>query len=445
MTQRRRRAPSLEQTGIVASLNTDGFGVIRDGKAAFIAGALPGEQIRYQRMRQHSKYDEAQLLEVLQPAAERVVPGCRFFGVCGGCALQHMDPVAQLAAKQVELQEALRRIGQVEPAQWLAPLQGPVWHYRRRARLGAKYVRARERVLVGFRERLSGLVAAIDSCEVLAQPVGDLLAPLGAMLTTLSIRDRVPQIEVAIGDNQTGLVVRVLDPPSEQDLQTLVEFERTYGLRLFLQPGNAESVVPLSPGDPSLSYRLPQWDLTLQFRPTDFIQINPAINRTLIAKVIDQLQLDGQSQVLDLFCGLGNFTLPIARHAANITGVEGDAGLVQRGRDNATANGLANVEFNVADLSKLELNASMQAQWQKSRYSHVLLDPPRTGAREILPLVAQVRPRRVVYVSCHPGSLARDVGILVNELGFRLEAAGAIDMFPHTTHVESIAVLSAIT
>jgi 23S rRNA (uracil1939-C5)-methyltransferase len=427
-----------EEIGVVAALNHDGCGVIRAGKAAFVPGALPGEQIRFVRSRRHRQYDDATLLEVLQPAAQRVQPRCSFFGICGGCALQHLDPAAQLAAKQQELADALRRIGAVEPERWLAPLQGPVWNYRRRARLGVKYVKARQRVLAGFRERLSGFIAAIDSCQILAPPVGELLVPLGEVLTGMSIRDRVPQIEVAVGDNQTGLVLRVLSDPDSADRELLAAFEARHGVRLFLQPGNADTVVPLSAGDAALSYELPQWQLRLQFRPTDFIQINAAMNRALIARVCELLQLQADSQVLDLYCGLGNFTLPLARQAAQVTGVEGETGLVQRGRDNAAANGLTNVDLHVADLSR-----PVEAPWHKNSYSHVLLDPPRTGAREVLPLVAATGARRVVYVSCHPGTLARDVGILVNELGFALEAAGVIDMFPHTTHVESVAVLRA--
>jgi 23S rRNA (uracil1939-C5)-methyltransferase len=430
--------PVVEESGVVAALNHDGYGVVRAGKAAFVPGVLPGEEIRFLRSKRHRQYDEARLLEILRPAVDRVEPRCRFFGVCGGCALQHLAPAAQLAAKQLELQEALRRIGQVEPEHWLPPLQGPSWHYRRRARLGAKYVKARQRVLVGFRERLSGLIAALDSCQVLAQPVGDLLLPLGEMLSNLSIRDRVPQVEVAVGDNQTGLVLRVLAEPTERDRTVLAAFEQQHSLRLFLQPGNASTIAPLSAGDATLSYALPEWNLSLQFLPADFIQINGAVNRALLAKVIDLLQIDADATVLDLFCGLGNFTLPLARRALQVTGVEGEAGLVQRARDNARNNGIANADFHVADLAR-----PAEAAWWKSRYSHVLLDPPRTGAREVLALVAELQPRRVVYVSCHPGSLARDVGILVNEFGFVFETAGAVDMFPHTTHVESVAVLRA--
>lgn len=430
--------PAAEEEGVVAALNHEGSGVVRAGKTAFVPGALAGEHIRFQRTRRHKQHDDARLLQVLQPAAERVVPRCQHFAVCGGCALQHLDPASQLRSKQQQLREVLQRIGQVEPENWLAPLAGPPWHYRRRARLGAKYVRARQRVLVGFRERLSGLIAALDSCQVLAPPVGELLQPLGQMLTSLSIREHVPQVEVAVGDNLTVLVLRVLAAPTAPDLQQLAAFEVSHGVRLFLQPGDPKTAVPLSGADATLRYDLPQWQLTLCFRPTDFVQVNGAVNRSLIARVIELLQLDPGSEVLDLYCGLGNFTLPIARHAARATGVEGDAGLVQRARDNARINGLGNVDFHVDDLAR-----PGEAPWRKNRYSHVLLDPPRTGAREMLDVIAQLRPERVVYVSCHPGSLARDVGILVNQMGFRFESAAAVDMFPHTAHLESVAVLRA--
>lgn len=436
----RQRTPAPVETGRVEALNHEGAGVVRAGKAVFVAGALPGESVSFIRRQRHRQHDEAELVAVLEAVPGRVTPRCAHFGACGGCALQHLDDAAQLAMKEQQLRDSLARIGRVEPKEWLAPLTGPTWHYRRRARLGARYVRAQARSLVGFRERFSSRVAALDGCEVLGAPVDALLAPLGELLTRLSIRERVPQIEVAIASTCTALVIRVLDPPTEADRQMLLEFEQAHDVRILLQPAGPASVHSLREPAPMLEYALPEWNVRLQFEPTDFIQVNEPLNRALVGRVIELLSLDADAQVLDLYCGLGNFTLPIARRAAAVVGIEGDAGLVARAQANAARNGIANAEFHRADLAS---EAGLEAPWARRRYSHVLLDPPRTGARAILPLLERLEPERVVYVSCHPGSLARDLGILVHELGFELLAAGIADMFPQTSHVESLAVLSA--
>ena len=437
----RRRVPAVSETGRVESLNTDGAGVVRAGKAVFVAGALPGELVRFIRRRVHRQYDEAELEEVLEPAATRVAPRCAHFGVCGGCALQHLDSAAQLVIKEQQLREALERIGKVTPQQWLAPLTGPQWLYRRRARLGARYVRARERSMVGFRERLSSHVAALERCEVLGEPVDNLIAPLSALLTALSIRERVPQVEVSVGDGCIVLVVRVLDPPSPEDRQRLLDFESAHSVRIYLQPGGLNTVAPLRPPEAVLDYALPDFNLRLKFLPSDFIQVNAALNRSLVSRVVELLELDPASRVLDLYCGLGNFTLAVARRAAGVVGVEGDAGLVARAGENAAANGIGNAEFHSANLAGADVDVDAAA-WARGPFSHVLLDPPRVGAREMLPTLARLAPRRLVYVSCHPGSLSRDLGELVHTHGFSLLAAGVADMFPQTAHVESLAVLA---
>jgi 23S rRNA (uracil1939-C5)-methyltransferase len=436
----RRREPAAVETGRVEALNHAGEGVVRSGKTAFVGGALPGESVSFIRRRRQRQHDEAQLIAVLEPAAERVTPRCRHFGVCGGCALQHLDSAAQLAIKQRQLRDDLERVGRVAPRAWLAPLQGPQWNYRRRARLGARYVHARERSLVGFRERFSTRVAELERCEVLAAPVDALLAPLGALLTGLSIRERVPQVEVAIAETATVLVLRVLAAPSAADEQLLLDFEHAHGVRIYLQSAGLASVRALRAPAAELEYTLPEFELRLQFEPSDFIQVNAALNRALVGRVVELLGLGADSRVLDLFCGLGNFTLPIARRAAGVVGVEGEAALVARARANAARNGIGNAEFFSADLAGADLGA---ASWAQRPFSHVLLDPPRAGAREVLPLLGRVGARRVVYVSCHPGSMARDLGIMVHELGFELLAAGVADMFPQTTHVESLAVLDS--
>lgn len=407
------------------------------GKTVFVAGALPGERVRYRRTRRHRQHDDGVLLEVLEASPERVAPRCTHFGVCGGCALQHLAPAAQLAAKERELRDALARIGSVEPDTWLAPLAGPAWGYRRRARLGAKYVHKKGCVVVGFRERAAPYVAQLGSCEVLAPPAGQLIAPLAAMLTSLEIREHVPQIEVAVAEGTTALVLRVLRSPGEADLERLRSFAAAHPVRLYLQPGDLSSVQALLPGEAMLRYQLPQFGVTLEFAPTDFIQVNAPMNEALVARAVELLELTPQAAVLDLYCGLGNFTLALARRAGRCVGVEGEATLVSRAQHNAARNGLGNTEFHHSDLAR----APASAPWMRAGYSHVLLDPPRTGAREVLGALGTLAPQRVLYISCHPGSLARDLGVLVHEHGFTLEAAGVVDMFPHTAHVESLALL----
>src|SRR5581483_1030708 len=352
------------------------------------------------------------LLEVITASASRVDPKCAHFGVCGGCALQHLSPEAQIEAKQAELRENFERLARVTPAAWLEPMRGPIWNYRRRARLGAKYVIKKGRGVVGFRERAAPYVADVNRCEVLAEPVGGMIAALAGLLGELTIRDRLPQMEVAVADNSVALVLRVLEPPSAGDLEKLRAFAAAHGVRFYLQPGGLESVRELDSDGPPLFYRLARFNLEIEFKPTDFVQINGAINDALVARAVELLDPGPDSTVLDLFCGLGNFTLALAKVAGSVVGIEGEATLVERARHNARRNGIANAEFHVGDLFK---EVSPGTAWAARKYTHVLLDPPRAGAREILPLVAKLAPRNVVYISCHPGSLARDVGILAHE------------------------------
>jgi 23S rRNA (uracil1939-C5)-methyltransferase len=443
MARPRGRLTVPPETGTVADLTHDGEGVVRGGKAAFIPGALPGETVHFRRTRAHRGHDEAVLLDVVEASPDRVEPPCRHFGTCGGCSLQHLAPDAQRAVKDRQLREALQRVGEVEPAAWFAPLAGPEVGYRRRARLGARFVHGKARALVGFRERLSSFVASLERCEVLVPEVGSLLVPLSDLVGALSIRLRLPQIEVAVGDDTIALVLRVLDPPTVEDRERLLAFERTHGVRLLLQAGAPDALETLDGAPPRLWYGLPDFDVKLDFLPSDFIQVNGEMNRRLVSRVVELLDLGPESRVLDLFCGLGNFTLPMARRAAHVVGIEGDAGLVERARGNARANGIVNATFAAANLAGDEAGAAcLRLAATGGPYSHVLLDPPRTGARDVLAAVARLAPSRIVYVSCHPGSLARDLGILVREQGYRLDGAGIVDMFPHTSHVESVAVLS---
>jgi 23S rRNA (uracil1939-C5)-methyltransferase len=427
-------APAFHE---VTSLSHDGRGVAHvGGKALFIAGGLPGERVSVRNLKVRRHFDEATVDTIERPALQRVQPLCAHFGVCGGCSLQHLDPGAQIAAKHEHLLEELKRIGRAEPARTLEPLTASPWEYRRRARLGARYVAKKGRVVVGFRERAAPFVADLKRCEILAAPLAGLIEPLGEMLTTLDIRARVPQIEVAVGENATALVLRVLQAPLADDLERLRAFARRFDVQIHLQTGGLDSVASLDEA-PALLYGLPEFGLELAFRPTDFIQVNAALNRRMIARAIELLAPQPHDEVLDLYCGLGNFTLPLARRAAHIVGIEGESGLLERARHNAQRNGIANVEFHMADLTAIDA----QLPWARRSYARVLLDPPRVGAGdEVLRLIERSGARRVVYVSCHPGSLARDSGILVRELGFRLEAAGVIDMFPHTSHVESMAL-----
>jgi 23S rRNA (uracil1939-C5)-methyltransferase len=419
-------------------LSHEGRGVAHHaGKVVFIEDALPGERVEWLRTKRGPNFDEARLLQVLEPSSDRVAPGCAHFGVCGGCALQHLSPQRQIEFKQRQLTDAFERIGKVSPQRILEPLQADAWRYRRRARLAARWVPKKGRVVVGFKERATSYIADLQRCEILRPPVDAMIPALSTLLTALSIPNRIPQIEIAVADNATALVIRVLEPLTDADMEHLHAFEREHNVHIYLQPGGYDTVAPLRGDVPPLTYSLPQFDVTLQFLPTDFVQVNASLNERMIERVVELLQLSAEDEVLDLFCGLGNFSLPLARRAKHVLGVEGEAGLVARARDNAARNGLANTGFFTANLAAEDLHI---AGWTKRRYDKVLLDPPRAGAQEVLPVVAATRADRIVYVSCHPGTLARDAGILVNQHGYRLAAAGVMDMFPHTAHVESVAV-----
>jgi 23S rRNA (uracil1939-C5)-methyltransferase len=423
--------------GDVVDLAQDGRGVARvDGKAVFIDGALPGERVRFRIFKRRRQFDEAGLIEVLAASADRTAPRCLHFGVCGGCSLQHLTPQAQIRAKQSQLLDAFEHIGRVSPQRVLPPMTGAPWGYRRRARLGVKYVHKKGRVLAGFREREKPYLADIRRCEILVDPLGDLPSQLAALAETLVIRDRVPQVEVAAGDEHTALVFRVMETPCAEDLQKISDFAAARGLQIFLQTGGLDTVRPLQGDYPPLTYAVDEGRVVIEFGPVDFVQINRQVNVDMVSTCLELLQPQPQDAVLDLFCGLGNFTLPLARRVRHALGVEGDAGLVSKARHNAVRNSIVNAEFATENL----FDPPKFGPWAQRRYDLVLLDPPRAGAAELLPLMAQWQPRRVVYISCHPGSLARDAGILVRDLGFRLSDAGVMDMFPHTTHVESIAV-----
>ncbi len=419
----------------VTGLSHEGRGIARvQGKTLFIEDALPGEEVSYRLLRRRKDFDEAALMEVIKAAPERVTPRCAQFGTCGGCVLQHLDPEAQVAAKQQTLADNLRRIGGIEPSEWLAPLRGPIWGYRRRARLS---VHAGESgVQVGFVERHRDRVTATERCHILDPKIGELITPLAELFATLSIAKHIDSLEAAIGDTATVLQLQIQQAPTVVDRNKLLAFQDQHGVRFYLQMGSIAQPAPLEGDRSELSYALLGSDIYIAFEPTDFIQVNSEVNRQLVALVMQELDPRTGDEVLDLFAGLGNFTLPLARKAAKVVGIESETGLVTRARRNAEANGLANVEFQQADL----FDAKQYGLWAKQPYSHILLDPPRAGAREIIALFPRFKTERIVYVSCHPATLARDAKTLVSEQGWLLRKAGVLDMFPHTAHVESIAV-----
>ena len=436
MSSRKNRLPS-PAVGVIESLSHEGRGVLHvNGKTVFVDNALPGETVRFRYLRRRSKRDEAEAVEILAPSPRRVTPFCAHFQACGGCSLQHMDPAYQIEHKQHVLLEQLRRMGGLEPREVLPLLTGPLQGYRRKARLGARYVFRKERVLVGFRERRGSFIADIEHCGVLHPSVAGLFPALKALLGELSIYDRIPQIEVAVGEGTTVLVLRHLAPLSPEDNEKLRVFEAQHGIRFWLQPGGPGSAAPLQPeaDGNGLYYRFDDEDITLYFHPLDFTQVNFAMNRVMLKRILELLQPAADDMVLDLFCGLGNFSLPLARHVAGITGVEGDAALLQQARANAERNNINNARFLQADLYSEDLPGGFPG----TNYDKVLLDPPRAGALAILQQLDLSAVKKLVYVSCNPATFAMDAGVLVREKGLTLIAAGIMDMFPHNSHVESI-------
>jgi 23S rRNA (uracil1939-C5)-methyltransferase len=422
----------------ITDLSHDGRGVARiDNKATFVSGALPGERVLLKYRKRHRNYDDAEIVSVIEASPDRVEPKCRHFGQCSGCSLQHMAPEAQIAAKQRVLAENFERIGKVTPENWLPPLADQPWNYRRKGRFSVRFVNKKDRVLVGFREESNPrFVADIDVCEVIHPAIGPKVGLLATLIQSLDAARDIPQIEFAAGDDTVALVFRHLSPLSDGDRGKLTAFAQAHGFAIYLQPGNHSTVQPLWPESPRLQFAIPADNVTLDFLPLDFVQVNAGMNQLMLARTLALLDLQPTDKVLDLFCGLGNFTLPMARHAAEVVGVEGEHGLVQRAAENAARNGISNASFRVANLFDDQRNEP----WAKQAWDKILLDPPRAGADKVLEYLPRKGTNRIVYVSCHPGSLARDAGILVEKHGFRLVSAGVMDMFPHTAHVESIAL-----
>jgi 23S rRNA (uracil1939-C5)-methyltransferase len=434
----------------VESLDLDAQGVAHnlEGKVVFVEGALPGEEVQVRVNRRKNNWEQASVTAMRRESSQRVRPQCPHFGTCGGCKMQHFHLGAQVATKQRALEDALWHLGKVRPEQVLRPIEGPSWGYRYRARLSVRFVAKKGKLLIGFHERKSSFVADMDSCEVLPPHVSALLVPLRELIAAMEQRDRLPQIELAVGDEVSALVLRHLEPLSEPDLARLRAFGTAYGVQWWLQAKGPDTVRLLDEGGPQLAYALPEFGVAMPFRPTDFTQVNPHINRVLVTRALRLLEARPDERVIDWFCGLGNFTLPIATQAREVLGVEGSEVLVQRSRENAALNGLAAktsfVARNLFELTPAELAGHGPAdKW--------LVDPPREGAFALAKALADLQadpspapgfaaPKRIVYVSCNPATLARDAGLLVHQAGYRCTMAGAVNMFPHTAHVESMAV-----
>lgn len=449
MARRSRSRSSTPQVleikqAVIESLDQEGRGVAHiDGKTVFIDGALPNEKVTFQSHLVKPSYEVANVVEVLKQSNQRVTPRCVHFGKCGGCKLQHLDFAAQVAAKQRLLESDLWHIGKVKAENMLPPLFGPTWGYRHKARLSVKYVQKKQRVLVGFIEKGTNFVADMNSCEVLVPEVSALIEPLQYLILQLSLKDKIPQIELAVGEPAQGqpvivLILRILDALSAQDEVLLKAFAEQHSVQIWTQTKGPDTIKPFYPLDaPQLQYSLPEFVLTYPFKPNEFTQVNPQINQVMIRRAMQLLMPQAGERIADFFCGIGNFTLPIARSGAQVLGLEGLQNLVERAHESADLNNISNVEFGVSDLFKM----TPEALAGLGHFDKWLIDPPRDGGFELVKsLGMDNRPQRIVYVSCNPATLARDAGILVNEKGYHLKAAGVINMFPHTAHVESIAL-----
>lgn len=428
-----------KESAEVYALSHDGRGIATvNNKTTFISGALPGETVAYKITQKRSTYNDAALTDILTPSNERVAPPCPHFSLCGGCSLQHMSNDTQLALKQQTLLEQLKHFGRVTPDAVMPPLSALTTGYRRKARLGVKFVIKKNKMLVGFREKSSRYLADLERCVVLHPEIGERLQALSDLCASLTLYQQIPQIEVAVGDTDVALVFRHMQDMPEDDKEKLIAFGKNHHFHIYLQPNPPAAVYKLYPQDatPRLTYTLPDYQLEFLFHPLDFTQINLEMNRLMVKQAITLLDLKAEDAVLDLFCGIGNFTLPLARHVRHVTGIEGGAEMVARAKANAEHNAIAHVDFYAANL----MEPSTQAPWMKAHYDKILLDPPRAGAKEILPFIPQFAAQKIVYVSCNPATLARDAGELVHQHGYRLTQAGIMNMFPHTSHIEAMAV-----
>jgi len=440
MSRRRKKRNSLPVEACIESLNTECQGVARvNDKVTFITQSLPGEKVVFEYTKKHSRYDVGKTIEVINKSKDRIEPKCEHFSMCGGCQLQHMSSKYQINQKQNILVEQFKNISKIELNATLPAITGDEWGYRRKARLGVRYVRKKERVLVGFRERNGRFLADLTKCVVLHQTVGNHLPDLANLIQSLAAYDKIAQIEVAVGDSNTALVFRNLVALIDDDIVKLVTFAKEFNFDIYCQPSGPESVYPIHPKFPKLNYFLTEYNLQYDFEPGMFTQVNYDINHKMISSALTLLDLNEDDVVLDLFCGLGNFSLPISKFSKNVIGIEGDLKLVNQAIHNAAINKALNTEFYVANL----MDDFTQLPWfRKKNYTKILIDPPRTGAELIVKDIAKLNANKIVYISCNPATLARDAGILVHECGYTLETAGVMDMFPHTAHVESIALFT---
>jgi 23S rRNA (uracil1939-C5)-methyltransferase len=439
MSRRRKPLPENPVIVTIEKLSHEGRGIATiNGKTTFIRGALPGEEVEFKYTYCSGRYDEGKVLSVLTASPERVTPECPHTDMCGGCSLQHMDMSAQIQFKQDTLINQMKHFGKVEPEEILPVLTADEYGYRRKARLGVRYVTKKERVLVGFREVNGRYLADIDACVVLHPKIGLLITPLSDLIRSLSCFDQIAQIEVAMGDEDAALIFRHLAPLTSEDIKKLHEFGEKHQIHVYGQPNKPNPMYCLWPENTLhfLHYRLNSHDINIKFHPADFTQVNFPINNLMVNRAIELLALSPEDSVLDLFCGIGNFTLPIARYAGKVVGIEGAQEAIDRANDNASNNNITNTEFYCHDLFK----DCSEASWAKTSFNKALLDPPRSGAENIIPLLPKLGINHIVYVSCNPATLARDAGTLVHEHGFTLKSAGIMNMFPHTNHVESIAL-----
>ncbi len=429
---------------LVEDLTHDGSGVVRlENRVYFVDGVLPGELVRFEPGKKRRGRSSGTLLEVIEPSADRVVPECGYFGICGGCVMQHLNGPAQARYKEKILFDNLSRIGRVSPRARMPMIQGPTSHYRRKARLGVKFVSKKGGVLVGFRERKSSFVTNLQRCITLDSRISGLLPDLRDLVSGLTHNDQIPQIEVAAGDGSVAMIVRHLQPLEPDDEALLQRFSSEFSVGVYVQSGGMDTIRPLYPPIPEpLSYRLTGPGVTLKFSPSDFIQVNASINNLMVDRVVALMDAGPDDSILDLFCGLGNFTLPLARSGASLLGIESDLRLVRQARENAQSNGIGNADFIVGDLYGDQPGRLIEAGGHLVQgFNRVLLDPPRSGALTVITeLVPELLPEKIIYVSCNPATLARDANELVNNQNYVLTSAGAIDMFPHTAHVESIAL-----
>lgn len=429
---------------VIEDLSHDGRGIARiNGKVMFVNGALPGEKVTVKHTGGNKNFEEGMTIDVLQASDDRVIAKCQFYDSCNGCTMMHLAPEKQIEFKQNTLKQNLLKMAKLQPESWLPALTDSSWHYRRRARLSVRWVIAKDKVLVGFREKNGRYIADMDYCEILQKPLDDLLKPLAKMIEQLKIRQHIAQIEASIADDDVALIVRHLKPIRMDDEKILLEFAKNNKVRIYSQSKGPNTIVEIlesvAESQPkALYFDMPKYKVRMEFLPSDFIQVNAKMNDKMIAQAMTLLNIKKDDIILDLFCGLGNFTLPLATQVKTVVGIEGEQSLVNRARHNAQLNQLENVAFHVADLRRNH----QDSDWFKLEYNKVLIDPPRSGAWEVLPLIAQTKANTLLYVSCHPASLARDTDRLVNELGFKLIKAGVMDMFPHTSHVESIALFT---